>query len=111
MARRRYRGTGAAGCRSHDREPAGLDLSDGTINITLLPHAGRHGEAPNQGIDHIGFTVENDGEAERRLEGAGAKKIGIIELGSAAHFETKFQGPENIVVDIGHWIGTEPIKK
>ena len=93
------------------RKNRAIDLSDGTINITLLPHKGLHGEAPNQGIDHIGFTVENDGEAERRLEGAGAKKIGTIELGSAAHFKAKFQGPENIVVDIGHWIGTEPIKK
>ncbi len=95
------------------RKNRAIDLSDGTINITLLPklETGRNGEPPHQGIDHIGFTVENHGEAERRLEGAGAKKIATIELGSAAHFEAKFQGPEDIVVDIGHWIGTGPIDK
>ena len=95
------------------RKNRAIDLSDGSINITLLPklETGRNGEPPNQGIDHIGFEVENDDEAARRLESAGANKITTIELGSAAYFEAKFQGPEKIVVDIGHWIGTEPIKK
>jgi catechol 2,3-dioxygenase-like lactoylglutathione lyase family enzyme len=85
-----------------------IDLSDGTINITVLPLRGTENE--NQGIDHIGFSVENDDEAGRRLEGAGAKKIATIELGSAAHYEAKYKGPEGIVVDIGKWIGTAPVK-
>jgi catechol 2,3-dioxygenase-like lactoylglutathione lyase family enzyme len=85
-----------------------IDLSDGTINITVLPLRGTENE--NQGIDHIGFSVENDDEAGRRLEDAGAKKIATIELGSPAHYEAKFKGPEGIVVDIGKWIGTEPVK-
>ncbi len=98
---------------SQRRKNRAIDLSDGSINITVLPklETGRNGEPPNQGIDHIGFEVENDDEAGRLLEGEGAKKIATIELGSAAHFEAKYQGPEDIVVDIGHWIGTEPIKK
>jgi catechol 2,3-dioxygenase-like lactoylglutathione lyase family enzyme len=89
-----------------------IDLSDGTINITVLPLRGRgpNGEPENQGIDHIGFSVENDDEAARLLEGAGAKKIATIELGSPAHYEAKFKGPEGIVVDIGKWVGTEPVK-
>lgn len=85
-----------------------IDLSDGTINITVLPLRGTANE--NQGIDHIGFSVENDDEAARLLETAGAKKIATIELGSPAHYEAKYQGPEGIVVDIGKWIGTEPVK-
>jgi hypothetical protein len=85
-----------------------IDLSDGTINITVLPLRGAENE--NQGIDHIGFSVENDDEAARRLEGAGAKKIATIELGSPAHYEAKYKGPEGIVVDIGKWIGTAPVK-
>jgi catechol 2,3-dioxygenase-like lactoylglutathione lyase family enzyme len=85
-----------------------IDLSDGTINITVLPLRGTENE--NQGIDHIGFSVENDDEAGRRLEGAGAKKIATIELGSPAHYEAKYKGPEGIVVDIGKWIGTAPLK-
>ncbi len=89
-----------------------IDLSDGTINITVLPLRGKgpNGEPENQGIDHIGFSVENDDEAGRLLETAGAKKIATIELGSPAHYEAKFKGPEGIVVDIGKWVGTEPLK-
>jgi catechol 2,3-dioxygenase-like lactoylglutathione lyase family enzyme len=85
-----------------------IDLSDGTINITVLPLRGTANE--NQGIDHIGFSAENEDDAARLLETAGAKKIATIELGSPAHYEAKFQGPEGIVVDIGKWIGTEPVK-
>lgn len=94
------------------RKNRAIDLSDGTINITVLPmlQAGPNGETPHQGIDHIGFTVDNDDEASRVLEGCGASKIATIQLGSAAHYEAKFRGPEGIVVDIGHWIGTEPIE-
>jgi hypothetical protein len=28
---------------------------------------------------------------------------------SDAHYELKFQGPDGIVVDLGHWVGTAPI--
>lgn len=85
-----------------------IDLSDGEINITVLPLRGTENE--NQGIDHIGFSVENDDVAGQRLESAGAKKIATIELGSPAHYEAKYKGPEGIVVDIGKWIGTAPVK-
>src|SRR4051812_10227608 len=90
-----------------------IDLSDGSINVTVLPlrGAGPNGEPENQGIDHIGFSVENDDEAGRRLESVGAKKIATIELGSPAHYEAKYKGPEGIVVDIGKWVGTEPVKQ
>ena len=91
------------------RKNRAIDLSDGTINITVLPLRGVPNE--HQGIDHIGFSVEDDDKAGRVLESVGAKKIATIELGSAAHYEAKYQGPEGIVVDIGHWIGTVPIKQ
>ncbi len=95
------------------RKNRAIDLSDGTINITVLPmlQAGPDGEPPHQGVDHIGFTAEDEAAASKTLEGQGAKKIATIELGSAAHYEAKFRGPEGIVVDIGNWIGTEPIEK
>ncbi len=95
------------------RKNQAIDLSDGSINITVLPmlQSGPNGEPPRQGIDHIGFTVEDDAAAGKTLEAEGAKKIATIELGSPAHYEAKFRGPEGIVVDLGHWIGTEPIGK
>lgn len=95
------------------RRNQAIDLSDGTINITVLPMhvSGPNGETPRQGIDHIGFTVEDEKSAEQSLEAAGAKKVGTIPLGSAVHYEMKFVGPEGIVIDVGHWVGTAPIEQ
>jgi len=95
------------------RKNGAIDLSDGTINITVLPIriTSPDGEPVRTGIDHIGFTVADEAESGRLLESNGAKKIATLELGSAAHYEAKFQGPEGIVVDVGNWIGTEPIEK
>jgi catechol 2,3-dioxygenase-like lactoylglutathione lyase family enzyme len=93
------------------RKNNAIDLSDGTLNITVLPlSAGAPaGEAKRPGIDHIGFTAENDAEAFRMLESAGAKKAGTVNLGTA-YYEDKFVGPEGIVVDVGHWVGAAPIE-
>ncbi|MGH7773844.1 MAG: VOC family protein [Candidatus Binatia bacterium] len=95
------------------RKNRAIDLSDGTTNITVLPmmQAGPNGEPPRQGIDHIGFTVEDEEATGRLLEAEGAKKIATLELGSSAHYEVKFKGPEGIVVDLGHWAGTAPIEQ
>lgn len=88
-----------------------VDLSDGTINITLLPMslAAARGQEARPGIEHIGFTVADDEEARRRVAAAGGREMNTVHLGSEVHFEVKFQGPEGIVVDVGHWIGAAPI--
>ena len=94
-----------------ERRPSGaIDLSDGTMNITLLPMAQRtaDGREVRAGIDHMGFTVEDTEEARQRLLAAGAKELNTINSGSA-HYEVKFGGPEGIVVDVGHWAGTAPL--
>jgi hypothetical protein len=94
------------------RKNGGIDLSDGAINITVLPsRVGlQEGQPDRCGIDHIGFTVEDEAESSRALEANGAKKIATLELGGSAHYEVKFKGPEGIVVDLGHWVGTAPIE-
>jgi len=95
------------------RKNNAIDLSDGTINITVLPlRAGTSDGEPTRraGIDHIGFTAENDAEAFRMMEAAGAKKAGTVNLGTA-YYEDKFMGPEGIVVDVGHWVGAAPLEK
>ena len=95
------------------RKNNAIDLSDGTINITVLPlRAGTaDGEPARQaGIDHIGFTAENDAEAFQMMEAAGAKKAGAVNLGTA-YYEDKFIGPEGIIVDVGHWAGAAPLEK
>ena len=90
------------------RKNNAIDLSDGSVNITVLPLAA--GLGGNAGIDHIGFTTENDQEQFKLLEAAGAEKAGAVNLGTA-YYEDKFRGPEGIIVDVGHWQGAAPIDK
>ena len=95
------------------RKNTAIDLSDGSVNITVIPlRAGPADGAPTKqpGLDHIGFTAENNQEQFRMMEAAGAKKAGAINLGTAS-YEDKFVGPEGIIIDVGHWQGTEPIEK
>jgi len=90
-----------------------IDLSDGTINITLLPMAipRADGRPSKPGIEHIGFTVTDESEARTRIEAAGAKIIGRRELGSSVNYELKYNGPQDIEVDLGHWAGTAPVEE
>ncbi len=95
------------------RKNNAIDLSDGSVNITVLPlRAGTpDGEPTKQpGIDHIGFTAENDQEQFVRMEAAGATKAGAVNLGTA-YYEDKFKGPEGIIIDVGHWQGAAPVDK
>jgi catechol 2,3-dioxygenase-like lactoylglutathione lyase family enzyme len=70
------------------RKNRAIDLSDGTINVTVLPvRGGVSDESARHGIDHIGVSVEDDEKAGKRLEAAGATKLGSVPLGSSAHYE------------------------
>jgi catechol 2,3-dioxygenase-like lactoylglutathione lyase family enzyme len=92
------------------RRPGGaVDLSDGSICVTILP-AGINsaGGRSGTGIDHIGFTVENEGAVSERITAAGGKEANAVNLGNA-YYELKFVGPEGIIVDVGHWVGTAPV--
>jgi catechol 2,3-dioxygenase-like lactoylglutathione lyase family enzyme len=91
---------------AQERPGGAVDLTDGTINITLLPSSLPGGS--HHGIDHLGFTFEDDEEAKRAILAAGATEMTTINM-SNVHFEVKFQGPEGIVVDLGHWAGTAPV--
>jgi catechol 2,3-dioxygenase-like lactoylglutathione lyase family enzyme len=91
------------------RSSGAIDLSDGTINITVLPATLATPDGKTHiGVDHIGFTVADDAAAQRLIEAAGGKERNGVKL-SSAHYELKFEGPEGIVVDLGHWAGTAPI--
>jgi catechol 2,3-dioxygenase-like lactoylglutathione lyase family enzyme len=88
-----------------------IDLSDGDVNITLLPmHVGHDGRELRQGFDHIGFTVEDSKAVHERLLGHGAKELNPVQLGDA-YYESKYQSPEGLVVDVGHWRGTSTIEE
>ena len=95
------------------RKNTAIDLSDGSVNITILPMPADTADgAPTKqpGFDHIGFTAENNQEQFQMMEAAGAKKAGAVNSGDAS-YEDKFVGPEGIIIDVGHWQGTEPIEK
>ena len=94
------------------RKNGAIDLTDGMINITVLPMtSGMASGAENRpGVNHIGFTVADDDKVARAMEAAGARQIGAIGSSDTAHYELKYEGPDGIVIDIGHWVGTAPIE-
>ena len=86
------------------RPEGGIDLSDGTIHLAVLPvrTAGQR-----LGFEHIGFAVEDEQQACKRLEAAGAREFGR----TVDPYQIKFEGPEGIEVEIGNWPGAAPIRK
>ena len=86
-----------------------IDLTDGDVNITLLPLGLGSGSAPARpGFEHIGVSVGSDDEARARLLANGAVELNPINLGDV-YYEAKFKSPEGLVIDVGHWAGTSPI--
>ena len=92
------------------RRPSGpIDLSDGDVNITLLPmNVGANGREVHPGFEHIGFSVEDEAETRQRLMDAGSRELNPVPLGDA-YYEAKFQSPEGLVIAVGHWAGTSPV--
>ena len=87
--------------------PGGIiDLTDGTVNLTLLPTSLPGGS--HHGIDHLGFTFESDEEGKASILAAGGQELNTIGM-SNVHFEVKFKGPEDVIFDLGHWVGTAPV--
>jgi len=91
------------------RSSGAIDLSDGDVNVTLLPLGLGAGDRPvRPGFEHIGVTVADDEVARQRLLAAGATELNPVGLGDV-FYEAKFKSPEGLVVDVGHWAGTSPI--
>lgn len=99
---------------------AGVYLSDGYINLAILKSSDQgSGESPRDvpgyaGIDHLGFQVDDVDDMCEKLEKAGARAMGGLNLGHASgeeqrsYYELKYRGPDNQVIDItaSGWIGT-----
>jgi len=86
------------------RNDGAVDLSDGSINIAILPLAANRSRGA--GLEHIGFSAADEQEQIRRVEAAG----GVTEP-TRSPYETKFKGPEGIVVDVGRWPGAAALDK
>ena len=90
------------------RQHGPVDLSDGDVNITVLPlNIGAAGDA-RPGFDHIGFSVDNEAEIRERLLASGAAELNPIRLGDV-YYESKFKSPQGLVIDVGHWAGASPV--
>ena len=86
-------------------------LSDGTINLTLLPSDDLAGDAREGfvGLHHLGFVVEDTAAAEGRLSQNGGR---IVETPSSYHAlnaERKYWDPNGVMVDIAttYWVGSK----
>jgi catechol 2,3-dioxygenase-like lactoylglutathione lyase family enzyme len=86
------------------RKDNSIDLSDGSVNISILSLAANRSR--RAGLEHIGFSAEDDQEQIRKIEAAGATKES-----TRSPYEEKFKGPEGIIVDVGRWPGAAPLKK
>jgi hypothetical protein len=85
------------------RKNGSIDLSDGIINLAILP-LNLAGQRP--GFDHIGFAVDAEDKACRLLEATGARNIGT----TVDPHQVKFRCPEGIEVEVGEWKGAAPIE-
>jgi hypothetical protein len=86
------------------RKDGSIDLSDGSINIAILPLAAN--KIRRAGLEHMGFSAEDDQEQISRVEAAGG-----VKEDTRSPYEKKFKGPEGIIVDIGRWPGAAPLEK
>jgi catechol 2,3-dioxygenase-like lactoylglutathione lyase family enzyme len=106
----------AFGLELVQRRPNGpIDLSDGDINLTLLPlglggQQYRPGEV-RPGYAHIGFAVEDEDATHERLEALGATTMPAPEAGGHAYYEKKYRGIEGLFLDVGHWAGARPLEQ
>jgi catechol 2,3-dioxygenase-like lactoylglutathione lyase family enzyme len=86
-----------------------IDLTDGDVNITLLPLSlPAAGREVQPGFEHIGFTVEDEQATREKLLARGASEVTNLQLGDA-YYEAKYKSPEGLILDVGHWAGTSPI--
>ena len=89
------------------RKNNAIDLSDGSVNITVLPLAAGHGR-PGRHRSHRLFRRQRSGAVPAAGSGR-REKAGAVNLGTA-YYEDKYKGPEGIIVDVGHWQGAAPVE-
>lgn len=86
-------------------------LSDGTMNLTLLPSDDLAGD-PREGfvgLHHLGFVVEDTEATERRLTDNGGKIVETERGYQALNAERKYWDPNGVMVDIStnYWVGSK----
>ena len=100
----------------------GYYLSDGNVNIAILKFksdvVSGDFDVEYSGIHHIGFQVDDAEEADARMKAADAYPMDDVNealhggMGAPQHgrnVETKYGGPDGVMIDIsqGGWVGTD----
>ena len=86
-------------------------LSDGTINLTLMPSSDLVGDDREGyvGLHHLGFVVDNTEGSENKLAENGGKIVDTPKDYVGVNAERKYWDPNGIMVDISetYWIGSK----
>lgn len=101
----------------------GFYLSDGNVNLAILRFKNQvvsgDFDQTYSGIHHIGFQVDDAESADIRLKSASvypmkevndALHAGMSRGHGGRNVETKYSGPDGVMIDIsqGGWVGTDP---
>src|SRR5260370_6081176 len=79
------------------RGSGAIDLTDGDVNITLLPLGLGSADHPARpAFEHIGMTMADDESARHRLLGAGAGGVDPIRPGAVSS-TAEFKSPRELV--------------
>ena len=86
-------------------------LSDGVMNLTLLPSDDRVGD-PREGftgLHHIGMVVDDLDRTGALIEDNGGSKVDTPESYSGENADRKYWDPNGIMVDISrnYWVGSK----
>ena len=86
-------------------------LSDGVINLTLLPSNDRVGD-PREGftrLHHIGMVVDDLDRTGALIEDNGGSKADTRESYTSENADRKYWDPNGIMVDISrnYWVGSK----
>ena len=86
-------------------------LSDGTINLTLMPSTDLVGDDREGyvGLHHLGFVVNNTERSENRLAENGGKIVETPKDYVGVNAERKYWDPNGVMVDISetYWVGSK----
>ena len=86
-------------------------LSDGTINLTLVPSTDLVGDNREGyvGLHHLGFVVSNTERSEHRLVENGGKIVETPKDYVGVNAERKYWDPNGVMVDISetYWVGSK----
>ena len=97
--------------RAFESTGRAIYLTDGLMNLAILSGAntssGGTSDAPNHGVSHFGFCVDDFTSIESALAAAGATYAYDLGDPEGMNYERKWRDPEGILFDVSEkgWYG------